>query len=273
MKTVIKTIQRQTILSEHEAWWLIEHITKKSRIFLTINPYILSEEEEKELAQALIDITEHHKPLAYILGSTPFLNCTLDIYPPILIPRPETEEWVHHLISTLQKDNFTTGTILDIGTGSGCIAIALAQAFPQAQIYALDTSQKALQLAQTNSKKNNVTNITFLQSDLYTSLQKDFTCDLIVSNPPYIPPTAQLNESVINWEDHGALFAKHDGLELITKIIHQAPKFLQKTNLSYNLILEIDISHGLSLQKILSQTRHFIRKDQYDKDRTVWIKL
>jgi release factor glutamine methyltransferase len=271
MKKIINQIQQQTTLSEQESWWLIEHITQKARLGLTYNNYQLSDKENKILQTALTEIATLHKPLAYIIGWVPFLDCTLDVKPPILIPRPETEAWVNDLIVAINQTQQTMLRILDIGTGSGCIAIALAKAFPQAQVYALDISTEALALAEHNSKKNNVKNIAFIQSDLFSNLPSDFRCDLIVSNPPYIPPTAHLEPSVKNWEDPQALFADNQGRAIITKIIDQAPQFLEKNSLLYNIIIEIDMTHGSIIKKMVDNNDQWIlRQDQHGKDRTIW---
>ena len=271
MKTIINHIQQQTTLSEQEAWWLLEHITQQTRLKLTIQNYHLSDQENKKLQTALTEIVTHHKPLAYIIGWVPFLDCTLDVKPPILIPRPETEAWVNDLIVAINQTQPKVLRIVDIGTGSGCIAIALAKALPQAQVYALDISAEALTLAKHNSKKNNVKNITFIQSDLFSNLPSNFRCDLIVSNPPYIPPTAHLEPSVKNWEDPQALFADNQGRAIITKIIDQAPQFLQNSSLLYNLVLEIDMTHRNIVQEMVNNHHQWIlRQDQHGKDRTLW---
>ena len=116
--------------------------------------------------------------------------------------------------------------------------------------------------------------ITFVQSNLFTSLPADLTFDLIVSNPPYIDPTAQLEKSVLHWEDHGALFANNQGMQIIEQIASQAKNHLKENKeLAYKLVMEIDASQGAIVKKLLEQhdfTTVEIRKDQFDRDRTVW---
>lgn len=305
MQKFITHITAQTNLSEQQAWWLLESITEKNRSQLQFSLDLLTVKQHQTLEMYIKQLAHDHKPLAYILGWVPFLDLKIKVMPPTLIPRLETEFWVAELIDTLKKlkpDNIRvldigTGsgfllrqdyggqginleslTILDIGTGSGCIALSLAQAFPSAQIYAVDIAQSALDLAQENATLNNISNVTFVQSNLFEQLSADLKFDLIVSNPPYIDPIAQLEPSVNNWEDHGALFAPNHGLQIIEQIIAQAPKWLKKNNELGNitiprLIIEIDASQGYAVKK-LAENYGFdgvaIKKDQFDRDRTLW---
>lgn len=274
MNKIITGIIQATNLSIQQAWWLLEHITKKSRTQLEYNYPELSCDEQADLAHCIQEIAVHHKPLAYILGWVPFLDLELLVQPPTLIPRPETEAWVYEVICMLENKNIENLRILDLGTGSGCIGLSLAQTFPSAQIYCLDIAASALQLAQKNAQKNSILNVTFLQSDLFVKLPKGLQFDLIVSNPPYIDPAVQLETSVAAWEDHGALFAPQKGIQIIEQIIQCAHRYLKKNDaLDYQLIMEIDASQGDIVQKLL-ETYNFknieIRKDQFDRDRTAW---
>lgn len=283
MLATIKYIIDATELSTQQAWWLLEFITDSNKAHLQFSTAALTIEQKEKLDSCIKLIADEHKPLAYILGWVPFLDLKIMVTPPTLIPRPETESWVHELITTLQKNKSLDetqpveklATILDIGTGSGCIALALAQAFPAAHIYAVDIAASAISLAHQNAMLNNISNITFLQSDLLDELPADLQFDLIVSNPPYINPTAQLDASVLNWEDHGALFARNQGMHIIEQIIQQAQVRLKDNQLNFQLIIEIDSSQGIIVKKLLEDF-HFksveIRKDQFDRDRTAWAK-
>jgi release factor glutamine methyltransferase len=294
MLKTVNHIVEQTSLSTQQAWWLLEFVTDKSRAQLQfpcqpLRPPKLCAKDGKPCAQAdeqltseqqqnldnyIEQIAVHHKPLAYILGWVPFLDLKLFVTPPTLIPRPETESWVYELITMIKLSGKDDLIILDIGTGSGCIALSLAQAFPTAQVYAIDIAQSALDLAVKNAAANNITNITFIQSNLFTSLPTDLKFDLIVSNPPYIDPAAQLEKSVLNWEDHGALFAHNQGMQIIEQIVTQAKNHLKENAaLPYQLVMEIDVSQGIIVKKLLGQhgfKKVEIRKDQFDRDRTVW---
>jgi len=276
MKITIKKILNQTDLSEQQSWWLLEHITNKTRTKLMTCDYQLTEIEEAQLDQQINEIAINHKPLAYILGFVPFLDLELMIEPPILIPRPETEAWVAKLIDTIKASQQENLTFLDIGTGSGCIALSLAQAFPLAKIYAVDINPIALKLAQKNAQKNSIENVTFIQSDLFTNVPQGIQFDLIISNPPYIDPTVQLDPSVAAWEDHGALFADNHGISIVAQIINQAKQYLKKNNeLEYQLVIEIDATQGTIVENLCKQSqckKIKIQKDQFDRDRTVWLK-
>lgn len=274
MYQTINTIIQSTNLSTQQAYWLLEFVTEKSRSQLQFISATLSAEQQQQLDIYIQQIAVEHKPLAYILGWVPFLDLKLLITPPTLIPRPETESWVNELISTIKNNTAERLAILDIGTGSGCIALSLAQAFPTAQVYGVDISNSAIALAQKNAALNNISNISFLQSDLFSNLPQDLKFDLIVSNPPYIDPAVQLDVSVLNWEDHGALFAKNQGMHIIEQIAHQAKNYLKKnTELNYQLVMEIDASQGDIVTNLLENsgfTTVDIYKDQFDRDRTVW---
>lgn len=277
MKTIIKKILDQTNLSEQECWWLLEYLTQKSRTKLITTHYQLTTNEQIQLNQLINDIAIDHKPLAYILGFVPFLDLELLVTPPILIPRPETESWIAQLIEMIKKSSQQENlTFLDIGTGSGCIALTLAQAFPKSQVIAVDINPKALELAQKNSIKNNITNVTFIKSDLFSNIPLDLQFDCIASNPPYIDPAIQLNPSVAAWEDHGALFADNHGISIVAQIFNQARKHLKKNNeLEYQLVIEIDATQGVIVKKLCEQSQYKkieIKKDQFDRDRTAWVK-
>ena len=276
MKRIIKSITDKTNLSDQEAWWLIEAATNKKRVqLLSIDQ--LTSSEQKQIDQWIYDITTRHKPLSYILGSIPFLNIDLDVKPPTLIPRPETEEWTNEVIKMIESAQVSKLNICDIGTGSGCIALSLAKAFPLSQVYALDISQDAIELAKNNAKKNEISNITFIQSNLFENLPKEISFDVIVSNPPYINPKVQLDRSVTDWEDHQALFAPQEGLQIIEKIIEQSHHFLKKdSKLPYQLIIETDIDQGERLKSLFKSNRYSsvsIKKDMFNKDRTAWAKF
>lgn len=217
-----------TELSEQEARFLVAALTKMSHAELLTSHRELTTQEESTLKRWLFEITQQHKPLAYVLGTVPFLQLELCIEPPILIPRPETESWCAQLIEALKKLQ-KPFSLLDMCTGSGCIALAVAQVFPHDTIVAVDKNPHALALAAQNAQHNNIHTVTFVESDLYTKLpERSF--DYIVANPPYISETEfqQLDESVTRWEDRQALVARDGGYALIEQIIAQAPCFLKK---------------------------------------------
>lgn len=209
------------------------------------------------------------KPVQYVLGETFFYGCKIKVNSYTLIPRPETEELVDLIIK--ENRNFS-GKILDIGTGSGCIAIALALNIPNAEITALDNSPEALSTARENAVLNNA-DIKFLMADI---LNPDFSilssADLIVSNPPYVTESEKkyMHVNVLNFEPHTALFVPDsDPLMYYRAIISFAEK---KLNPEGHLWFEINESMGQRITDLL-QKAGFIEvsviRDLNGKDRFI----
>ncbi|MBI2353231.1 peptide chain release factor N(5)-glutamine methyltransferase [Candidatus Dependentiae bacterium] len=273
MKSIISSIIKQTQLSEQEAWWIIEAITKKDKNHLLfIHHQQLTKSEKKTLDEWIKKLTQEQIPLAYLLGFVHFLDLTIKVQSPILIPRPETEEWVALLIKNLEPYKNKALSILDIGTGSGCIALAIAKHFEQAIITATDISQQALDLAKKNAIQNNIKNIKLINSDLFEKLEPA-SFDIIVTNPPYINQLCTLPAQVYHWEDHQALFATDHGLAIIKKIIKEAPRFLRKPFiLPFQLVIEHDYNQHLSIQQFaqIYKINSTCFKDLFGKFRTTW---
>ena len=214
-------------LEQSEAWWLLEKLTGKTKAELILEEEILlTDEQQNTLNRWVKERVEDKKPLQYILGSVPFCDLQILVEPPILIPRPETEELCAWLIDKISpvEDKFS---ILDIGSGSGCISLALAQALPNARVTGIDIHENAIALSNKNKAHNKITNANFIESDLYENLcNKKF--DLIISNPPYISEKdfLTLSPEVSKWEDKSALVAEDDGFAIHKKILMGAPDFL-----------------------------------------------
>ena len=171
----------------------------------------LSESEMLTFHFAVKDLLKN-KPLQYVIGVTEFCDLKFKVNENVLIPRPETSELVHLITKSQQPTANSQQSILDIGTGSGCIAISLAKQLPQSQVYALDISEKALNVAKENANINNV-DITFIHDDILSLRNKIETkFDIIVSNPPYVRDLekAEMRDNVLNWEPHNALFVSDD---------------------------------------------------------------
>ena len=267
-------------LADQHAWWLLSGVTSKTKAYLLSSKAIkLTEHEFQTLQEWVIDLTVHHKPIAYILGTVPFADLTLAIEPPVLIPRPETESWVLALIEQLSALADYPLRILDVGTGSGCIAMAFAYALPEAQIIAVDLSERALEVAQANADRYALDNITFLSSDLFEQLPADTYFDLIVSNPPYIDPASwgSLDASVTHWEDHNALVSDEQGYSHLFKIISQVPFYLKpnfdlRTLHIPNLVVEIGANQGAVTADYMKEQgaeRVEVETDLAGKDRVV----
>ncbi len=271
----IHLITKNTSLSQQEAIWLLEHILQKKYSFSS--DFTLTEKQLAKLNEYIDQINKEHVPLAYIIGWVPFLDLKISVKPPILIPRPETEEWVHSLIQRLIPHQSKIGRILEIGTGSGVIGLALAKSLPQAQIWAIDINAQALDLARHNANINGIKNIEFIESDLFQALNNQ-TFDLIVSNPPYIPEASasEMALSVTEWEDSRALFAGDLGIDILKKILEQAPDYLQsQPELPFQLVLEIDRTQDEIIPKIGKKVGFECtpEKDLFGNWRTIWCKI
>ncbi len=265
------------VLCTQYAWWALEAITEQPKSKLLLQKQITLTPEQQDTLECWIkNQVENHIPLQYLLGSVPFVECNILVEPPILIPRQETEEWCADLITDLKKLPNQSFRILDLCTGSGCIAIALAKAFPDAKIYSSDISEHALSLAQKNASYNNV-HITFLSSDLFSNIPSDLSFDIIIANPPYISEQEwyQLDPSVKEWEDTNALVAPDDGIGMVKQIITEATAYLNqnpelvKHNIG-QLIIEIGHTQGDAVKTLYHEagfTNVDIKKDLHGNDR------
>lgn len=233
-------------LAHEYTWLLFEKVTGQPRIFLMTQDVPLTVADKDILNQWIALIVEKQFPLQYILGSVPFLDQEIIVQPPVLIPRPETEEWVAGLITQLKSHQDTPLTILDIGTGTGCIALALAHAYVHARVIATDIVPENLALAQKNALRNNISNVQFVQSNLFESVKEHAPFDLIVSNPPYIAwhEAQTLDPSVSCWEDPRALFAQQDGYEYIEAILQQAKKYVRSGPLTHSMLPQLALEIG-----------------------------
>lgn len=276
----LQPLLRNPVTCSQYASWILQAVTGLTSSALLTRTEIPWHTQQQEMLEGFLDkLINQHMPLAYLLGSVPFCDLEILVEPPTLIPRPETEEWCARLIKQLQPITQEPLVILDLCTGSGCIGLALAKALPQAQVYAVDISEKALALAQKNATHNTIHNITFMHSDLFEQLPPSLSFDLLVSNPPYIPaeqwPT--LEKSVTQWEDKNAFIAPDEGCALITRIIDEAPKYLRPNAILQahsiaQLILEIDYTQGTRVADYMrakGYTGVTCEKDRAGKDRVV----
>ena len=184
------------------------------------------------------------EPMQYITGQQEFYGLAFEVSPDVLIPRPETE----HLVEAVLKHVKPNARIIDVGTGSGAIAVALAHALPQAQVTAVDVSPAALEVARRNARRNEVSDrVTFLQSDLLVAVEGgDF--DAVVSNPPYVADGEVLEPQVSNYEPHAALYAGPTGLEVYMRLVPQARKLLNPHGW---LMLEIGFGQQAGVETLL----------------------
>ena len=198
--------------------------------------------------QHMMDRRLQGEPVAYIFGEKEFYGITLSVTPDVLIPRPETELLVE--LALVQIPVATPCSVLDLGTGSGAIAISLATLRPLASIVAVDASAAALQVAQANARRLGLANIQFILSDWWQDVPATPLFDVIVSNPPYIADAdSHLQEGDLRFEPITALAAGATGLKDLVSIINRAPQYLTDTGM---LLLEHGYDQGGSVRGLLS---------------------
>ena len=225
-------------------------------------------EEEKQFVGEIYQQLVAHKPAQYIIGHADFFGMQLTVDERVLIPRPETEELVELILAENHEENLS---VLDIGTGSGAIALALSKNRPDWSVTAADISQEALELASENAKNQNL-QIFFKKSDCFTEISEKY--DIIVSNPPYISreDESEVGLNVLYSEPHLALFADEDGLAIYRRIAEDAKAYLKDGGKIY---LEIGYKQGQSVpelfRKHLPEKRVRTLKDQFGQDRMVVI--
>ena len=248
------------------AWWVVEESTGLSR-----NEILLGCKDTKNIPnlQAIIERLRHFEPIQYIFGHTLWSGMDLLVTPDTLIPRPETAELVEQIIRSFRgiKTAKEPLRVLDIGTGTGCIAIALKRAFPHWKITAIDVSQKALEIARKNATKNNA-QIHFIKCDV---LSDEINClgtfDIIVSNPPYICENekSEMRANVLNYEPSTALFVPNDDPLLFYRRI-------ASMGLCKHLFFEINEHYATEMYELLEQ-KGFINiqltNDIYGKARII----
>ncbi|MFZ4740845.1 MAG: peptide chain release factor N(5)-glutamine methyltransferase [Bacteroidales bacterium] len=217
-----------------------------------------------------------YKPVQYILGKTFFYDFEFNVTPDVLIPRPETEELVKWIIDDY-KSHLQAFTLLDIGTGSGCIPVTLKKHLPQASVNAVDISEKALEVAKRNAKQNEVS-INFMQLDILDRerWQELPETDVIISNPPYVCDSEKemMQPNVLDYEPHLALFVSNDDPLLFYNAI--ADFALQKLKPNGSLYFEINENFALqtkTLLEIKGFTNCEIRKDIQGKNRMIKARL
>lgn len=204
-------------------------------------------------------------PIQYVLGYAYFSGCKLKVNPSVLIPRPETEE----LVSWAVQSTPSPRSILDIGTGSGCIAIALARSFPEARVEAVDISAAALEVARENAALCGA-DIRFRQLDILAQSPPLADLDIIISNPPYVclEEAGEMEQNVLQHEPHAALFVPDDDPLLFYRAI--ARRALSLLSPRGALYFEINRRHALPLREMLASLGYHgiaLRKDQFGNDR------
>lgn len=218
---------------------LLLHVLEKTKSWLLAHSDEQLAASEASRYAELLERRYRGEPIQYIVGEAEFYGLPFRVTPDVLIPRPETEHLVEKALEVAAS--FPAPRIVDVGTGSGCIAVALAHHLPQARITAIDLSAPALAIAEENAKRNGVA-LRFLEGDLLTPVAGEHF-DLIVSNPPYVPlaDRASLAVEVRDHEPALALFAGPDGLEICRRLIPSAFAALVPGG-----FLLLEIGHGQS---------------------------
>jgi release factor glutamine methyltransferase len=228
-------------------------------------------DENLSTIESILNQLKTGKPIQYILGHTEFYGLPFKVNPSVLIPRPETEELVEWIISSVGSSQSAAGSILDIGTGSGCIAISLKKNLPEFEVHAMDISPDALQTAKENAELNQV-EINFIHDDILNPKFeiRNSKFEIIVSNPPYVTleDKKQMHSNVTDFEPHTALFVpENDPLIFYKAIADFATENLEKGGL---LFFEINENFAEQIVELLNDklfTNIELRKDMSGKDR------
>ncbi|KAF2517384.1 peptide chain release factor N(5)-glutamine methyltransferase [Flavobacterium foetidum] len=255
---------------------ILENKHKLRQIDLALNHELFFSDEDFTVWNSLLKQLKNEVPIQYLLGKTSFYGLDFEVNENVLIPRPETEELVEWIIDeNASADKTRKLKILDIGTGSGCIAISLAKNLPNADVYAIDVSKKALETAKRNALNNNV-EVTFMFKNILDLEIMKYDYDIIVSNPPYVRnlEKEEIRKNVLDYEPHLALFVEdNDALIFYRKIASLAQK-----NLLENGQLFFEINQYLGKETVdLLEKMNFrnieLRKDIYDNDRMISCKV
>ncbi|MDD5128282.1 MAG: peptide chain release factor N(5)-glutamine methyltransferase [Candidatus Omnitrophica bacterium] len=235
----------------NEAELVLTHVLNCDRLSLYLNKDLKLNGDKSALLSSILKRRMLGEPVQYILGETEFMGFKFRVDNRALIPRPETEILVEMAIEKLRQDGIVWPKILDLGTGSGCIAVALAKNLKSADVWASDVSDAALQLAQENADLNKV-EVKFLRSDIFSALElKGEKFDLIISNPPYISDRdfGSLAKEIF-FEPQVALKAGKDGLDFYRRIISQAGSYLRGEGL---LIFEVGLGQADLVKGLLER--------------------
>jgi release factor glutamine methyltransferase len=230
---------------------LVFHVLGCDRAFLFAHPDRELTAPEQSQYEALISRRASGEPLQYLTGHQEFWRADFLVSPAVLIPRPETEHLIEAVLDLIH--HFSRGPhlkIIDVGTGSGAIAISLARELPQAEVYAVDLSPDALEVARTNAQRLGAS-VHFTQSDVLEGVVRDASFDFVVSNPPYVglDEADKVQAVVRHYEPHMAVFAGEHGFDVIRRLIPQAHEALRPGGW---LLMEIGYSQSEAVMALLN---------------------
>lgn len=262
-----KELPEQTALS-----YLVE-LTQQQRVDLYLNfdkevPTDVLEKFEVGMKRIL-----NHEPMQHVLGYSWFYGYKFKVNSDVLIPRPETEELVSYILSRVDEMfPHQDITAVDIGTGSGAIAISVSNEEKHIKMYATDISEAAIQVAKENCKENNA-NVEFFVGDMLQPIvDREIKVDVLISNPPYIPSQEELEASVIDYEPHVALFGGEDGLKFYRTIFENCHKILkEKAFMAFEMGWDQKEAMLQLVQKYLPHATAEILQDINGKDRMLFV--
>ncbi len=246
LSTSTRLLANHSEFASLETRVILCHVLEKSREWIVTHPDQELDASQIQKANGLLDRIIEGEPLPYLVGKQAFYGLDFKVTPDVLIPRPETELLIEECITWLE-DHPSKRHMADIGTGSGAIAITLADRFEDLEITAIDISEKALEVASQNAACLNVdSKISFVQNDLLSDYDGRF--DLIAANLPYIPTEKLKSLPVTRYEPMRALDGGPDGLDLIRKLLQQTREHLKPGGM---LILEIEEGQSISASKLV----------------------
>ena len=260
-------LQEQNIEdASNDAWLLLEFVTGMTRSRFYVDGFVQMKPEEEQVYFELIEKRTKRIPLQHITGVQEFMGLTFQVNEHVLVPRQDTEILVEEAEKYLKQNPGVK--VLDMCTGSGCIAISLKVRNPGIQCMAVDISKEALKVAAQNKEKLQ-TEVALIESDMFANVSGEF--DVIVSNPPYIPTKVieELEEEVRLHDPFGALDGKEDGLHFYRILAEKSPQYLKKGGKIY---MEIGHDQSLAVEKLLEDagfSEIYTKKDLARLDRVV----
>lgn len=248
LDTAAATLRQHGDSASVDAQVLLAFVLDRDRSWLFAWPEHIPEPGQVERYLDLIERRRTGQPVAYLIERRAFWSLDLHVTPATLIPRPETEHLIEAVLELPLAEN---ADVLELGTGSGAIALALAQERPDWSITATDVSMAALEVARANAARYAMRNVDFLQGSWFAAVAKARRFSLIVSNPPYVAANdPYLSSGDLRFEPQGALVAGEDGLRCLRRLIAEAPSYLENRGW---LWLEHGAAQGLSVRSQLSQ--------------------
>lgn len=243
--------QRGVESARLEAELLLAHCCRCARIRLYAAIDRPLTDAERACMRDVVRRRAAREPIAYIIGMREFYSREFRVGPAVLVPRPETETLVDKALDRIPRDRQVT--VLDLGTGSGCVGITIALQRPAAEVTASDISPAALETARENTRRHKAEDrLTLIEGDLFDGVEPGMQFDMIVSNPPYVrqDELKGLQPEVRDFEPHSALVSGEDGLELIRRLIASAPDFLKDPG---SLLIECDPLQTDAVRQLMQQ--------------------